>query len=129
MSGLDRFMEYVTAGVFLCDGLRKILSYRRRPKALGAAQTPLPFGLPYETMIGVGLFEIAAALALVVPFGPWPEATLVPLAAMALGLLTVIAGIHHLRRRISITPAAVLLLLTIFVLVGRWEQLPAWFRF
>jgi uncharacterized membrane protein YphA (DoxX/SURF4 family) len=129
MSSLDRFMEYVTAAVFLCVGLNQLFTYRRRPKALGAAQTRLPFGLSHETMIAVGVFEVVAALALVVPFGPWPPAARVALAAIALALLTVIAGIDHLRRHISVAPTAVLLLLTIFVLVGRWEQLPAWLSF
>jgi hypothetical protein len=129
MSSLDQVMEYVTAGVFLCDGLRQILSYERSPKAIEAPQTQRSFGVPYKTMVAIGLFEIVAALALVVPFGPWPRATLAPLAAMALALLTVIAGIDHLRRHISVAPTAVLFLLTVFVLVGHWEQLPTWFSF
>lgn len=129
MSSLDRFMEYVTAAVFLCVGLREILSYWRRPKALGADQARLPFGLSHHAMLAIGLFEIVAALALLVPFGPWPQATRVGLAAITLAILTVIGGIDHLRRRISVAPTAVLLLLTLFLLVGRWEQLPTWFSF
>jgi hypothetical protein len=120
MNNLDRLMEYLAAGVFLCVGLRKIWSSTRRPKSLGARQARLPFGLPHQSIIAVGLFEIAAALALVVPFGPWPQATLVPLAAAALALLTLIACMYQMRRRAAVAPTAVLLLLTLFVLIGRW---------
>jgi DoxX-like protein len=129
MSSLDRFMEYLTAAIFLCVGLNEILRYWRRPRARGAEQTRLPLELPYKAMLTIGLLQIVAALALVVPFGPWPQATRVGVAAITLALLTLIAGIDHLRRHISVAPAAVLLLLTIFVLVGRWEQLPVWFSF
>jgi predicted membrane protein len=129
MSSLDRFMEYLTAAIFLCVGLKEIWSYRRRPKALGAAQTRLPFGFPREALLVIGLLEIVAALALVVPFGPWSPAARVGLAALILALLTIIGGIDHVRRHLSVAPAAVLLLLTLFVLVGRWEQLPTWFSF
>lgn len=113
-------MEFLVAGVFLCIGLRRIVSYGRRPKALGASQMRLPFGLPYGTIAAVGLFEIAAALALLAPFGPLPQATLVPLAAAMLALLTMAAGIHHVRRHEPATPTVVLFLLAMFVMVARW---------
>lgn len=139
MSSLDRFMEYLTAAIFLCVGLNEVLRYWRGPRARGAEQTRLPqtrlpqtrlpFELPHKAMLTIGLLQIVAALALVVPFGPWAQATRVGVAAITLALLTLIAGIDHLRRHISVAPAAVLLLLTIFILVGRWEQLPAWFSF
>jgi len=77
MNSLDRFMEYLVAGVFVCVGLRSIYSYKRRPRALGAREMSLPFGVPYWSVIAVGLFEIAAALALVMPIGAWPQTTLV----------------------------------------------------
>jgi DoxX-like protein len=120
MNNLDRLMEYLVAGVFLCVGFRKIWSYRRRPKALGASQRSLPFGLPHVTILAIGLFEIVAALALLVQFGPVPQATLVPLAAATLGLLMIAAGIYHVRRHETAAPTAVLFLLTLFVIVGRW---------
>ena len=121
MNSLDRMMEFLVAGVFLCIGVGKILQYRRRPKALGAEQLRLPLGLPYGCIIVVGLFEIAAALVLVMPFGPWPQATLVRLAAAVLAFLSVAAGIYHVRRQESAAPAVALFLLTMFVFVGRWQ--------
>lgn len=80
----------------------------------------LPFGLPYAAIVAVGVFEIAAALALLIPFGPWPQAALVRLAALSLALLMIAASIYHVRRHEPAAPTAVLFLLTLFVLVGRW---------
>src|ERR1700678_3769979 len=83
MNNLDRYMEYLVAGVFLCVGFTRILTYRRRPKPLGAQSASLPFGLPYGTLVAVGLFQIVAALALLTPLSfsppiaPWAAAGLV----------------------------------------------------
>lgn len=110
-------MEFLVAGVFLCLGLRKILSYRRRPKALGARHGSLLFGLPQSVIIAVGLFEVAAALVLIVPFGSMPGPTLALLAASALAFLTVAAGIYHVRRQESAAPSVALFLLALFVIV------------
>lgn len=120
MNSLDRFMEYLVAGVFLCVGIAKILSYRRRPKALGAQPARLPFGLPYGWLVAVGLFEVVAALALITPFNLMPQVTLAQLAAAGLVLLTIAAALYHMRRRESAIPNVVLLLLILFVIVGRW---------
>jgi len=119
MNNLDRFMEFVVAAVFVCVGIRNIYSYRRRPKPLGARHAELPFRLPYAVIAAVGLFEILAALALVAPVGPLPQATVVKLAALGLSLMAVAYGIYQIKRQETPTPAVVLFLLTLFVLVGR----------
>ena len=115
MNGLDRFMEFVASGVFLCVGFRKIWGYRHRPKPLEASQPRFPFGLPHATIVVVGVLEVTAALALLTP-----HATLVPLAAAVLALMMIAAGIYHVRRHEPAAPTVVLFLLTIFVIVGRW---------
>src|SRR5580658_6265305 len=121
MNSLDRFMEFLVAGVFLCVGLGKLLKYRRRPKALGASQAQLPFGLPYGVIVAVGLFEVAAALVLLfTPFGVLAQVNQARMAALLLALLTVGAGFYHVRRQETAAPALVLFLLTLFVMVGRW---------
>jgi len=120
MNSLDRFMEYLVAGVFLCVGLAKIWSYRRRPKPLGAQRASLPFGLPYVLVIAVGLFEVVAALALLTPYTFLPHAMIVPLAIAGLALLTFSAAFYHMRRHESAVPNLVLFLLVMFVALGRW---------
>ena len=74
MTNLDLLMEFLLAAAFLWIGFAQILSYRRRPKALGADNRRLPLGLPYGVVVAIGIFEIVAALALVVslaaPYSP-----------------------------------------------------------
>jgi hypothetical protein len=118
MSGWDHFVEFFVAGVFLCVGLAKILRYRRSPKALGAQPARFPFGLPYGCIVAVGLFEVLAAIALVMPSGFLPQATQVAVAGLV--LLTVTAGVYHMRRHESTVPSVMQFLLVLFVVVVRW---------
>ena len=118
MNYLDRFMEALVAIVFLCVGIMNIVSYKRRPRALGARQATLPFGLPNWAFVLVGLFEIVAATALVVPFGPFPPANVALIAASGLAFLTLAAALFHMRRQETAVPSAVLFLLALFVIVG-----------
>jgi hypothetical protein len=118
MNSLDRFMEYLVAGVFLCVGLARIMSYKRRPKPLGAQSASLPFGLPYEALVAVGVFQIAAALVLVTPLSFMPA--IAPWAAAGLVLVTLYGAISHMRRHETAVPNVTLFLLMMFVVVGRW---------
>jgi DoxX-like family len=118
MNNLDRSMEYLAAGVFLCVGVAKIVSYRRRPKPLGAQSADLPFGLPYGTFLAVGLFQIAAALVLVTPLASL--SAIAPWAVAGLLCLTLAGAMYHTRRHESAVPNLALFLLAMFVAVGRW---------
>jgi hypothetical protein len=120
MNSLDRFMEYLAAGVFLCVGVATMLRYKRRPKALGAQPASLPFGLPYWSILAVGLCQIAAAFALVMPFGLLPQLTLAQVAASGLAGLTLAAAVYRVNRRETAVPSLTLFLLILFVIVGRW---------
>jgi Na+/H+ antiporter NhaD/arsenite permease-like protein len=119
MTNLDKLMEFLVAGIFLWLGLTKILSNKRRPRALGARHRSLPLGLSHQWMVALGLFEIVAALFLVMPFGSMPPAIPAILAATALALLTTISGIDRARRHQSPAPSVALFLLALFVIVGR----------
>jgi hypothetical protein len=111
-------MEVLLAGVFLWIGFRQILSFRRRPKALGADNRRLPLGLPYAVIVALGICEIAAAIALVLPFGANQPTSLALFAATALALITFMAAILNLRRNRSAAPSLALFLLALFVIVG-----------
>jgi hypothetical protein len=118
MNNLDRFMEYIVAGVFLFVGLAKVFSYRRRPKPLGAQSADLPFGLPYGIFLAVGLFQIVAALVLVTPLASF--SAIAPWAVAGLLCLTLAGAMYHMRRDESAVPNFALFLLVMFVVVGRW---------
>jgi hypothetical protein len=118
MNSLDRFMEYVVAVVFVCVGCARIMSYRRRPKPLGAQSAGLPFGLPYGSLVAVGIFQIVAALVLVVPVSFFPA--FAPWAAAGLVFVTLTGALYHMHRHESAVPNLTLFLLLMFVVVGRW---------
>ena len=118
MNSLDRWMEYVAAGVFLCVGFARIMSYKRRPKPLGAQSAGLPFGLPYEALVAVGVFQIVAALVLVTPLSFAP--VIAPWAAAGLVLITLYGALYHMRRHETAVPNVTLFLLILLVAVGRW---------
>jgi len=118
MNNLDRFLEYLVVAVFVCVGCARILSYRRRPKPLGAQSAGLPFGLPYWALLVVGVFQIAAALALVAPGATF--AAVAPWAAAGLALVTLYGALFHMRRHETFVPNVTLFLLVLLVAVGRW---------
>ncbi len=120
MNSLDQWISYIVAGVFLYIGVTKIMSYRRRPRSLGAHSARLPFGLPRGWIVAVGVFEVAAALALVTPFGLLPQLTSAQLAAAGLAVLTGTAVIYHMRRQETAIPSLTLFCLVLLVVVGRW---------
>jgi hypothetical protein len=118
MNSLDRVMEYLVAGVFLCVGFAKIMRYKRRPKPLGAQSASLPFGLPHDALVAVGVFQIVAALVLITPLAFLPA--LAPWAVAGLVLVTLYGALYHMRRDESAVPNLTLFLLVMFVVVGRW---------
>jgi hypothetical protein len=120
MNSLDRLMEYLVAGVFLCVGLAKIWSYQRRPKPLGAQRASFPIALPYGLVIAAGMFEVVAALALLTPYSFLPHVMVAPLAITGLALLTGIGAVYHMRRHETAVPNVILFLLVMFVAVARW---------
>jgi VIT1/CCC1 family predicted Fe2+/Mn2+ transporter len=120
MNNLDRFMEYLVAGVFLCVGIAKIWSYQRRPKPLGAQRAGFPIALPYGLVIAAGLFEVVAALALLTPYSFLPHVMVAPLAIAGLALLTGVGAVYHMRRHETAVPNVILFLLVMFVAVARW---------
>lgn len=115
-------MEFLLAAAFLWIGGAQILSYRRRPRALGADNRRLPLGLPYAVVVAVGIFEIVAALALVAPLaaplGTHQPASLALFAATALALITFMAAILNARRHRSAAPSLALFLMALFVILG-----------
>ena len=119
MNNLDPVMEFVLAFVFLVAGLSKIFSYNRKPARPDGGQATGLMGLQYAWAALIGLFELAAALALITPVSSELHATLVLRAAIGLALLTVGASIYRVRRNQSAVPTMVLFLLAAFVIAAR----------
>ncbi len=71
-------------------------------------------------MVAVGVFEIAAALALVMPFSLLPQVTSAQIAAAGLAILTGTAAIYHVRRDETPVPNLTLFFLVLLVVIERW---------
>lgn len=113
MNNLDRSMEFVVAAIFLFVGLSRVLSFRRERQADDQPESELSAELPYWCVALVGLFEVAAAMALITPF----ELTL--FAAGILALSTMIAALYRVSVKKSAAPTTALFLLVLFVICGR----------
>lgn len=118
MNSLDRFMEFLLSGVFLCLGLAKIFSYTRKPSAQETPENTSFIGLPYVWAALIGLFEIVAALTLLVPAAARPAIAPALVAATALALLMIAASIYRARRQQSTTPTLTLFLMALFVIAA-----------
>jgi len=70
----------------------------------------------------VGAAEIAGAVGVLLPVDMWPPHLLLRLACVWLALLMIGAGIYHARRKEAATPSVVLLLLALFIIVGRMPR-------
>jgi len=114
MNRLDIFMEFLVAGVFLCMGIKSVLTHPRRFKSLGAMSARQTLQVPDRWVLAIGLFEIAAAIALVMPVS-----FALP-AALGLALLTLSISFVRARRHQFPAPSIVMFLLVLFVIVGRW---------
>lgn len=79
-----------------------------------------------NTIRGIGLLEVLGALGLILPPLTGILPILAPLAAVGLVLTMIGAAMTHLRRgeMQSIAPNAILLLLALFVVYGRFISVP-----
>ena len=120
-------LKYLLAVIFLFIGGGKLLAYEKVIGRVEARSKGRPAGISRELAVFIGLAEIAGALGVVAPAALTP-AVLVPahllvrVAAGGLGLIMVLATIYHGSRKESASPAITLLLLAVFVIVGRWPR-------
>jgi pilus assembly protein TadC len=127
MNGFNWIAQLLLAGIFLFAGASKLLAYRHVVKLLESRPRRKEILLPRWQGTLIGLLEVGAAFALVIPT-PWlPFALaqhhlLVCLASAGLGLLMVAAAIYHIRRKEPSAPEWTLFLLALLVFYARWTQ-------
>jgi hypothetical protein len=106
---LFHFVVYTFAPEAITSGMRK----------QGAWPPAIPDGLRRF----IGIAELAGALGLILPavthILPW----LVPLAALGLAIVTILATIYHLRRKEPPFPAVIAVLCLILFYL-RWQVVP-----
>jgi len=120
MEGMVWIARLVLAGVFLYAGFSTIFASEQRAKAMRARPNSTIFGLKRGWAVAIAVIEIAGALCMLVPADLWLPNTALLLAASALALLMLAAGISQALRREPPAPTVVLFLVALFVIVGRW---------
>lgn len=107
-------LAYIAAGV--------IKSFRTREKL-----TSLPWTQEYSagTVKFIGAAELLGGIGLVLPWLTGIAPVLTPVAAIGLAVVQVLAILHHIRHHEakSLPINAVLLLIALFIAIGRFAQL------
>ena len=124
MNGLIWIAQIILAFVFLYAGLVKFFAFPQLVATV-ESRTSVPVTMTRTQGKIVGMLEIAGALGVVMPPAITPgvlatDYLLIRLAAGGLALLMAVAGFYHLRRNESAAPAIAGLLLSVFVIIGRW---------
>lgn len=121
MNLLIWIIQGLLAGAFLVGGIVKLTVSRTkvREKVGGWVEDFKEF----EVRI-IGLLEVLGSLGLILPmvFNTFPILT--PIAAGGLGITMVVAAQTHLRRKESIVANVILLILNLFVVLGRLVLVP-----
>jgi uncharacterized membrane protein YphA (DoxX/SURF4 family) len=112
--------QILLAGLFGFAGVLK--TFQSIPKL--SAMLEWPGQMPEWLVRFIGVAELAAAIGLILPMLtgilPW----LAPLAALGLAIIQILAIIFHAQRgetAKSLPVNAVLLLLSLFIIWGRWD--------
>lgn len=123
MNGMNYLMwtaQGILAAVFFITGMTKLLAFGHVKSFLGRKLKGGQIGISSGQGALIGLFEVAGAIGVLMPNLIATDYTIVILAAAGLGLLMVGATVYHILRKESAAPDIALILLTIFVIVGRW---------
>lgn len=111
------------AAAFLAAGLMKITT----PKAKLVERLPWAADYSDGAVKGIGIVEVLGAIGLILPGITEIAPILVPIAAVGLAIVMVLAAVMHLRRGdgvAAVVPNIVLFALAVFVAWGRFGPYP-----
>lgn len=126
MNSLIWIGQVALACVFLTSGTFKLLAYRPLVQAV-ESRTHIHFSmLPVRARI-IGFVEVVLAFGVLLPDiyapdGMVPEYVIARGCAAGLALLMVGTAIYHARRKEPAAFDVAILLLALFVIVGRWPS-------
>ena len=110
-------VQGLLAFAFLASGGMKVFAYEKY-KAMSEKNRPSGISRGLVTFIGIA--EIVGSLGIVLPMATNTAPWLSVWAAIGLAIIMVLAIGYHIRRHESFVPPAVLLLLALFVVYGRF---------
>jgi uncharacterized membrane protein YphA (DoxX/SURF4 family) len=106
-------VQALLSAAFLMSGGMKLFAYEKYQKM---AKGP---GISKGLVTFIGIAEVAGALGLILPLATHIAPLLTPLAALGLAIIMILAIAFHVKRKETAAPPAVLLILAIFVTIGR----------
>jgi hypothetical protein len=122
MNNLLWGVQILLAGTFLFTASGKLFDYDQLVRVIEGRSKGRPIGISRWQAVVIGLAEVAGALGLLIPSRLDPSHLSVACAAAWLALLMIAACLYHLRRKDSMSPTVLFLLLALLVIVGRWPQ-------
>jgi uncharacterized membrane protein YphA (DoxX/SURF4 family) len=111
--------QVVLAFAFIAAGGMKVFAYEKY-KALSAKNRPME--ITRGLVMFIGIAELLGAIGIVLPMAANLAPLLSPITAVRLAIILLLAVFYHVRRGESPAAAAGLLLLAIFVAVGRFSH-------
>lgn len=121
MNGLLWIAQLTLAGVFLFTAASKLFAYKRVVAAVESRKGRL-VAMTQSQAVLVAIAEIIGAIGVLMPSRIAPPHLVVIAASAWLALIMAGASIYHARRGESATPNVTLILLALFVIVGRWPR-------
>ncbi len=112
-------VQVLLALAFLGAGGFKVFAY---DKYKAMADKNGPSGLSRGLVMFIGIAELFGAIGVVLPMAAGIAPWLSPLAAAGLAIAMLLGVFYHLRRHESAASPGVLLLLALFVTVGRFSN-------
>lgn len=95
-------------------GVKKVFSVNKGEEINGEEKTPNKIMIVF-----VGIVEILGAIGLILPWLLDIAPILTPLAAIGIAIIMVLAAIYHGKRKESIVVNIIILVLALFVAIGR----------
>jgi uncharacterized membrane protein YphA (DoxX/SURF4 family) len=105
--------QALLSAAFLMAGGMKLFAYEKFQKQ---AKGP---GISKGLATFIGISELAGGVGLILPQATHIAPLLTPLAALGLAIIMVLAVGFHRKHKEPATPAVVLLILSVFVTIGR----------
>lgn len=110
-------VQIILALMFLMAGATKVFQYEKYKASMPWVKDS------YKGLVTfIGVAELLGGLGLILPYATGTAPILTPIAALALGVIMILAAGLHAKRKenIAIGMNIILLALALFVAIGRW---------
>jgi uncharacterized membrane protein YphA (DoxX/SURF4 family) len=112
--------QLILGGVFLFTGFSKLLAYEKVKKFVEVRTEGRSVNISAGQAAMIGVAEVCGAVGEILPVNLAFPFLLPLVSSVFLAILMVGALQYHLRRKESAIPSIALILLAVFVVIGRW---------